>query len=155
MSGISVIVITLNEGENIGDCLASVQWADQIVVVDAESEDETVRIAREYTPHVFVQPWQGFGAAKNFALQQCDREWVLWLDADERVTPELAEEIQKNVRSTDCAGFEMPRLAYFLGRWIRHGGWYPGWVLRLFRRNAGKFNEKCTKGWWCRAKLAG
>jgi glycosyltransferase involved in cell wall biosynthesis len=140
VKGISVILITLNEEENIRDCLKSVRWADEIIVVDAESTDATVEMAREITPLVFVRPWQGFSAAKNFALQKCRYEWVLWIDSDERVTLELAEEIQAEMNKTNYAGFEMPRLANFLGKWIRHSGWYPGYVLRLFRRDAGTFN---------------
>lgn len=140
MKGISVIIITLNEEENLGACLASVAWADEIVVVDAESTDATVEIAREATQQVFVRPWEGFSAAKNFALQQCHHDWVLWIDADERVPPELAQEIQEAISNTEYVGFEIPRLANFLGKWIRHSGWYPGHVLRLFKREAGSFN---------------
>ena len=141
MSGISVIVITLNEEENIRVCLDSVRWADEIVVVDAESTDRTVEIAREFTPYVFVRPWQGFAPAKNFALAQCHHDWVLWIDADEQVTPELAAEIRQAVQDERYAGYKMPRRAFFLGRWIRHSGWYPGYVLRLFRRDAATFND--------------
>ena len=141
MSGISVIVITLNEADNIRECLESVQWANEIVVVDAESRDDTVAIARQLQAQVFVRPWEGFSAAKNFALQQCRQDWVLWLDADERVPPELAQEIRQAVQDSPFAGYEIPRLANFLGKWIWHSGWYPGYVLRLFRREAGRFNQ--------------
>lgn len=141
MSSVSVIVITLNEAENIQDCLKSVEWADEIVVVDAESVDGTAELSREFTQKVYVREWQGFSAAKNFALQNCTCEWVLWLDADERVTPELKAEMQQTVQSPKHVGYEMPRLANFLGRWIRHSGWYPGHVLRLFRRDTGSFND--------------
>lgn len=141
MSTVSVIVITLDEAENIRECLQSVEWADEIVVVDAESTDGTVAMAREFTDKVLVREWQGFSAAKNFALQSCTCEWILWLDADERATPELADEIRQTLRAPEHAGYEMPRLANFLGRWIRHSGWYPGHVLRLFRRDAGSFND--------------
>ncbi len=140
---VSAVVITKNEAENIRDCLASLQWADEIIVVDAESTDDTVAQAGEFTDKIFIRRWDGFSAAKNFARAQCTGDWVLWLDADERVTPELREEII-NVLANDpaVAGFEMPRLANFLGKWIRHGGWYPGYVLRLFRRGAGRFDDK-------------
>ncbi len=141
MSGISVIVITLNEEENIRDCLASVEWADEIVIVDAESADRTAEIARQFTPHVFVRPWEGFSASKNFAVAQCHHDWVLWLDADERVTPSLAHEIREAIANGEYDAYEMPRLANFLGRWIYHSGWYPGHVLRLIRRELARFND--------------
>ncbi|MDZ7344617.1 MAG: glycosyltransferase family 2 protein [candidate division KSB1 bacterium] len=140
---ISAIVITKNEAENIGACLTSLQWVDEIVIVDAESTDDTVTLAKEFTDKVFVRSWEGYSAAKNFALSQCSGEWVLWVDADERVTPDLREEIRAKLAENPAVdGFEMPRLANFLGRWMLHGGWYPGYVLRLFRRTAGRFNAK-------------
>jgi len=140
---LSALVITKNEAENIRDCLTSLQWAEEIIVVDAESADDTVARAREFTDKIFIRRWEGFSAAKNFALAQCAGDWVLWIDADERVTPELRDEIRIALdHASAAAGFEMPRLANFLGKWIRHGGWYPGYVLRLFRRDAGRFNDK-------------
>jgi glycosyltransferase involved in cell wall biosynthesis len=140
---ISAIVITKNEAENIRECLASLQWVDEIVVVDAESTDDTTSQAKAFTGKVFVRRWEGYSAAKNFALSQCTNEWVLWIDADERVTPELREEILMTLAGNrDANGFEIPRLANFLGKWICHGGWYPGYVLRLFRRTAGRFNDR-------------
>lgn len=140
---ISALVITKNEAENIRDCLTSLQWVDEIIIVDAESTDETVAQARKFTDKIFIRRWEGFSAAKNFALAQCTGQWVLWLDADERVTPELRAEIKTVLsREPTAAGFEMPRLANFLGKWIRHGGWFPGYVLRLFRRGAGRFDDK-------------
>ncbi|HNW61231.1 MAG TPA: glycosyltransferase family 2 protein [bacterium] len=143
MSTLSVIVITLNESRHITACLESVAWADEIIVVDAESSDDTVALARRFTPRVFVEKFRGYSGQKNFALDQARGEWVLWLDADERVTPELAAEIRRTIAAADaCAGYEMPRKAFFLSRWIRHCGWYPGYVLRLFRRNRGRFDER-------------
>jgi glycosyltransferase involved in cell wall biosynthesis len=143
LSSISVIVITNNEQENIRDCLETVRWADEIIVVDSDSHDKTLEYARKYTQKIFRQPWQGFGRTKNFALSKATSEWVLSLDADERVTPELAKEIQQVVRNNDSpyAGFSIPRKAFFLGRWIKHCGWYPGRVIRLFRRNVARFSE--------------
>ncbi len=143
MSSLSVIVITKNEEHNIQDCLASVKWANEIVVVDGGSSDRTVEIAQQITKEVHARPWEGYGAAKNFALSQCSGDWVLWLDADERVTPELKREIQEVMHSANstCEGYSMPRKAYFLGRWIKHCGWYPGLVVRLFKRGEGKFTE--------------
>ena len=142
---ISVIVITKNEERNIADCLKSVAWADDIVVVDSQSTDRTVELARQFTPHIVVTPWMGYGAAKNFALEKARHEWVLWLDADERVSPELAREIQDVIsESADASAvYEIARKAYFLGKWIRHCGWYPGYVVRLFRKSSAAFsNEK-------------
>ena len=143
MSSLSVIVITKNEERNIEDCLDSVRWANEIVVVDGGSEDRTLEIARRFTNKVFVKPWEGYGASKNFALEQCTGTWVLWLDADERVTNELGNEIQTiaSQQTTPSSVYEMPRKAYFLGRWIRHCGWYPGYVPRLFKRGVGRFSE--------------
>lgn len=141
MSALAVIVITKNEEQNIGCCLDSVRWADEIVVVDANSTDRTVEIAKKYTGKVFIRPWDGYGAAKNFGLAQCTADWVLWLDADERVTPELHAEIEQSTASATAgiAAMSMPRRANFLGHWIRHCGWYPGRVVRVFRRLEGKF----------------
>ncbi len=142
MSSLSVIMITLDEEENIRACLQSVAWADEIIVVDAESTDRTAAIAKEYTDRVFVIPWQGYAANKSFALAQARGEWIFWIDADEIVPAALAREIQAVIRSGPrYSGYEVARKAYFLGRWIKHCGWYPGYVLRLFRRDHGRFNE--------------
>lgn len=141
MNGLSVLIITRNEEHNIGDCLASAAWADEIVVVDAESDDETRAIAAEYTPKVFTRRWEGYSAAKNYGLSHCTCEWVLWLDADERITPELAAEMRQAMQQPEIAGYEIPRRAFFLGRWMHYSGWYPGYVLRLFRRNNARFND--------------
>jgi glycosyltransferase involved in cell wall biosynthesis len=140
---ISVIIITKSEERNISDCLRSVEWADEIVVVDANSSDRTVELARKFTDKIFVNEWLGYAAAKNFALEQCNNPWVLWLDADERVTPELAKEIQTTIGLTDSPyrGFEVARRAYYLGKWIRHCGWYPGYVVRLFRNENARFSD--------------
>lgn len=139
---LSVIVITHNEERNIVECLQSVSWANEIIVVDSQSNDRTVELARKFTEKIFVTEWLGFGAAKNFALQQAINDWVLWADADERVTPELAKEIQEVIRHVEIPyhGYEVARRAYFLGKWIKHCGWYPGYVVRLFRRTAARFS---------------
>lgn len=142
-TGLSVIVITRNEERNIVECLQSVSWADDIVVVDAESADRTVELARRFTPKVFVTGWTGFAGAKQAALRRASNEWVLWLDADERVSPELGAEIRDILRAapSSFAGYEVARRAYFLGKWMRHCGWYPGYVVRLFRNHAGAFTK--------------
>jgi len=143
MPTLSVILITFNEEANIEACLRSVQWADEIVVLDSHSQDETLSICRRFTDKCHRVEWLGFGKTKNAALDRSTGEWVLSIDADERITPELAEEIRRTIRDAgDRIGFWIPRRAWFLGRWIRHCGWYPGHVLRLFRRDAGRFQEK-------------
>ncbi|HLP16308.1 MAG TPA: glycosyltransferase family 2 protein [Bacteroidota bacterium] len=137
---ISVIVITKNESHNIDACLDSVRWSDDIIVVDAESADDTAERARRHTPHVHVRKWEGFSAAKTFAVGCARHQWVLWLDADERVMPELADEISRlDLDNTPNAAYTVARRAYFLGRWIRHSGWYPGRVARLFRKDKAQF----------------
>ncbi len=140
---LAVIVITRNEERNIVDCLESVRWVDEIVLVDSTSTDKTVELAKIYTKKIFVRDWTGYGPAKNFALEQVQSDWVLWLDADERVTPELTVEIRTLLKnsSNDVRVFEVARRAYFLGKWIKHCGWYPGYVVRLFRKGSAKFNS--------------
>lgn len=143
MATISVVTLALNEERNIEECLKSVTWADERIVVDSGSMDRTVELARKHTDAVMIVEWQGYGATKNLALERVRSEWVLWLDADERVTPELAEEIQQITRGNDTgfSAYEVSRRAYFLGRWIRHSGWYPSRVTRLFRKGRGRFTE--------------
>jgi glycosyltransferase involved in cell wall biosynthesis len=140
---LSVILITRNESAQIVDCLESVRFADEWIVVDAGSSDETVALASGWGAEVHVHPeWQGFGRQKNLALQYATGDWVLSIDADERVTPELAEEIQQAIRNAAGAtAYTMPRLSSYCGRFMRHGGWWPDRVLRLFRRDSGRFAE--------------
>jgi len=140
---LTVITLTRDEERNIADCLASAAWADEIIVIDSGSTDATVAIARRFTQNVFVLPWRGYGAARNAALERARSPWVLWLDADERVTPELGAEIREILAHDhpDIAGYEVARRAYFCGKWIRHGGWYPSRVVRLFRKDAASFSE--------------
>ncbi len=140
---LSVIVITFNEEMNIGACLQSVEWADEIIVVDSKSSDKTVEIAKAYTDKVVITDWFGYAENKRIALSRASCEWVLWLDADERVSPELKDEIIELLAANPCQnGFQIKRKAFFLGKWIKHCGWYPGYVLRLFRRQHGDFNNK-------------
>ena len=142
MTPVSVLVITRNEEDNIAACLESVAWADEIILVDAESKDRTVELARRFTSKIFLEAWKGFAEAKAFGVTKARNEWILWLDADERVTPELGKEIQE-VLLTDppVAAYRVARRAYFLGRWIRHSGWYPGKVTRLFRKDRASFSN--------------
>jgi glycosyltransferase involved in cell wall biosynthesis len=139
---LSVTVITRDEEADLDACLESVAWADEIVVVDAQSTDRTVEIAGKYTSRVFVRPWPGFAAQKNFAVDQATNPWILSLDADERVLPALRDEIRQVVAADGpLDGYHVPRQNLFLGRVIRHGGWYPDHQLRLFRRGAGRFRN--------------
>src|SRR5438309_979539 len=141
--GVSVVLITRNEAARIRRCLESVRWADEIVVVDQHSADGTPAICREYGARVVTRDMlAGFGDQKNFALAQATQPWILSLDADEEVTPALRREIETAVASPgEHAGFRMPRLTSYLGRFIRHCGWYPSPVLRLVRRGRGRFTE--------------
>ncbi|MBM2841009.1 MAG: glycosyl transferase family 2, partial [Bacteroidetes bacterium] len=142
MGTLSVVTITLNEERNIAECLASVHWADELIVVDSGSTDRTMELARQYTSKVLSVEWKGYGATKNYALDQAAGDWVLWLDADERVTPPLADEIKQVIAGNgEASGYSVARRAYFLGRWIKHCGWYPSRVTRLFRRAQGRFSE--------------
>ena len=135
---LSVAMVAMDEEANIGRTLTSVRWADEIVVVDSGSKDRTCEIAREYGARVIVEPWRGYVAQKQYAVDLCTKEWVLLLDADEQVSPGLAQEIQAAIADPNAAkGYRIPRQNVFLGRWIRHGGFYPDPKLRLFRRGQG------------------
>ena len=129
---LSVAVITLNEEDRLPDCLSSVSFAADLVVVDSGSSDRTVGIAREYGARVFEEAWRGFGPQKQFAIEQCLHDWVLVLDADERIPAETAAEIEEALRHPGHAAFSFPRKNYFMGRWMRHSGWWPDRVIRLF-----------------------
>ena len=140
---ISVVIITLNEEANLARTLAAVAWADELVVVDSGSTDRTCEIAASHGARVYVEPWRGFAAQKNFALSRATGDWVLSLDADEEVEPALASEIHEALaRQPNVQAFWIPRKNFFLGRWIRHGGFYPDPKLRLFRRGAGQFEDR-------------
>jgi glycosyltransferase involved in cell wall biosynthesis len=139
---LSVILITKNEATNIAACLESVAFADEWVVVDSASTDATAAIAERHGAKVLVtQDWPGFGRQKNRALDVATGDWVLSIDADERVTPELAAEIQFAIASNSADIFDMPRRTSFCGQWIDHCGWSPDRVVRLFRRGSARFNE--------------
>lgn len=141
MTALSVCVIACNEEENLPRCLASVAFADDVVVVvDARSRDRTAALARDAGARVFVQPYEGNVEQKNFALDRAAHDWVLALDADEAVSPALAGAIQEELaRGPAAAGYELNRLTWHLGRWIRHGDFYPDWQLRLFDHTRGRW----------------
>lgn len=133
MQKLSVVVITFNEERNIERCLRSVQWADEIIVVDAFSTDRTVEICRHLKANVVQRAWEGYAPQKLFALSMASNTWVLLVDADEEVPPELHREIEGAISAQqNCNGFKIARKSFFLGQWMRHGGWYPGYQLRLF-----------------------
>jgi glycosyltransferase involved in cell wall biosynthesis len=140
---VTATVITFNEAANIAPALESLTWADEIVVVDAESTDDTVAIARRFTDRVFVRPWPGYVAQKNFAAEQATNDWIFSLDADERVTPELAREVRA-LLSTDppLKGYRVPRVTFHLGRWIRSTDWYPDYQLRLYDRRHARWTGR-------------
>jgi glycosyltransferase involved in cell wall biosynthesis len=140
---LTVTIIAGAAEDEIRVCLESVKWADEIVVVNSVSKDRTAEIAHEYTDKVLFKEWEGYGAQKQFALDCATNEWVLSLDSDERVSDALRSEIENiltNGSSHD--GFYIPRRNYFLGRWIKHCGWYPGYQLRLFRKSKAKVNDR-------------
>jgi len=140
---LTVTVITRNESANIDAAIESVSWADEIVVVDAESTDDTVERARRHRVRVEVRPWPGFSAQKNYAASMASNDWILSIDADERVTPELADEIQALLASEPPQrGYRVPRISWYLGRWIRGTDWYPDYQLRLYDRRAGEWKER-------------
>jgi glycosyltransferase involved in cell wall biosynthesis len=141
MPQLSAIVITRNEAANIGECLDGLAFCDERIVVDCGSSDGTVDIARGRGARVELHDWRGFGPQKNFALSLAAGDWVLSIDADERVTPQLAAAIRTGLADTSVDGWEIPRLSSFCGRQMGHSGWYPDYVLRLFRRGKAKFDD--------------
>ncbi|RMH68397.1 MAG: glycosyltransferase family 2 protein [Gemmatimonadetes bacterium] len=138
---LSVVIITLNEEKNLPRCLKHVQWAEEIVVVDSGSTDRTVEIARKYTDKVIYHPFENYVIQKNVATKHASFDWVLSLDADEVVTPELYQQIKRIWLSQkeQYQGFTVNRLSQFLGKWIRHSGWYPDRKIRLFHRHYGRW----------------
>jgi glycosyltransferase involved in cell wall biosynthesis len=139
---LSVIIITRNEAAHIADCIQSIQFADEIIVLDSGSTDNTCEIASGLGARVEKSPdWPGFGQQKNRALDMAAMEWVLSIDADERVPPELAEEIRSTIASAKNDAYKIARLSWFGDRWIRHCGWWPDHVVRLFRRDKARFTD--------------
>ncbi|MCK5719693.1 MAG: glycosyltransferase family 2 protein [Thiomargarita sp.] len=139
---LSVIIITKNAAKHIKNCLDSVAWADEIIIVDSGSTDDTLNICRSFTDKIFVNTdWQGFGLQKNRALNKATQEWILSIDADEQVTPALKQEIKQIINQSNCSAFLIPRRSHYCQREIKHSGWYPDYVLRLFRRDVAKFSH--------------
>lgn len=139
---LSVVVITKNEEKNISNCLDSASWADDIVVLDDHSSDKTIDIAKKYTDKVFQRKMDIEGRHRNHAYSLAKNQWILSLDADERISPELKDEITRILSDgTNCNGFTIPRRNYIGNYWIRYGGWYPSPQLRLFRKDKFKYEE--------------
>lgn len=137
MPSISVVVITYNEEQNLERCLESVRWADEIIVVDSFSTDRTVEIARRYTSIVIQHPYDGDIPQRERGFSYAKSEWLFYIDADEEVTPGLSREIRESINTPGATrGYEIPRKVFILGRWIRHGGWYPDHTTRVFRKDS-------------------
>ena len=141
MNKISVIVITKDEEKNISDCLKSVEWADEIIVVDSESTDRTVEIARQFTDKVFIRKWEGYVPQKKYALSLANNEWVLSLDADERITPELKDEILK-ISPGNFSGFKIRRKNFLIKKEITSCGWEKDYQLRLLKKDKTSFSDR-------------
>lgn len=141
MAKLSVVILTKNEEKNIADCIASVSWADELLVLDSFSDDGTVEIARSHGARVEERRFDNFPSLRNAALDLISNDWVLFVDADERVTPELASEARQAIENDSPVGYWVPRKNLIFGRWMRHTGWYPDYQLRLFRRDRGRYDE--------------
>jgi (heptosyl)LPS beta-1,4-glucosyltransferase len=140
---LTVTVITHDEAANIAAALHSVSWADEIIVVDSQSTDDTVSIAQRLATRVDIREWPGYSAQKNYAASIASNDWILSLDADERVTPELATEIKELLQTTPAyPAYRIPRVAWYLGRWIRSTDWYPDYQLRLYDRRSARWNGR-------------
>ena len=141
---ISAVIITFNEEDKIADAIKSVEWADEILVVDSESADQTRKIAKQLGATVIVQKWLGFSKQKQFAVDSAGNDWIFSLDADERVSDDLKREITriKNFPASELAdGYRISRLSFYMNRPIRHGGWYPDWQIRFFNRKKGRWSD--------------
>lgn len=141
---VSVAIITKNEERNIGDALESVKEFEEIIIVDAFSEDKTVEISKKYTDKIFQIEWRGFARQKQFAIDKATLSWVLILDADERVTEALKKEISERITKYEADAYLIPRKNYFLGKWIKHSGWWPDYTVRLFRKDKSKMQIRAV-----------
>jgi glycosyltransferase involved in cell wall biosynthesis len=153
---LSAVVITRNEEANIERCLKSLAFCDDIVVVDSCSTDNTVEIARKFTSNVVTRPWSGYAEQKNYANSLAKHDWILSIDADEEVSPELQNEIKQLLNSSpELHAYHMPRKTIHFGQWIRYGGWYPNRLVRLFRKSKGTWSDKELHEAWVTEGNAG
>lgn len=142
MNKLSVVIISKNEEKNIRRCLESVVFADEIILIDSQSEDSTITIAEEFGAKIYSPEWKGYGPAKQEGVRRTTYDWILSIDADEVVSTSLKEEIVSVLNSDNIlSGYYLPRCTNFLGKWIRHSGWYPDYILRLFNKSQGNFND--------------
>jgi len=141
---ISVAIITRNEERNLRDCLRSISFATDIVVVDSGSTDRTIEIAKEFGCRVFIEEWKGYSQQKNSAVKKCLNDWVLIIDADERVLPQLIPEILEKIKDNRYNGFYIPRKNFFLGKWIKYSGWWPDYTLRLFKKDLSFIEQRAV-----------
>ncbi|MFW6282599.1 MAG: glycosyltransferase family 2 protein [Minisyncoccales bacterium] len=146
MTPLAALIITYNEEDNIKECLESIKWIEEIVIVDSYSSDSTLEICRNYTDEIYQKEFIDISSQRNYGLEQIEADWVLVIDADERVTADLKKEIKQVLaNNTEVEGYFIPRKNYFLGKWIKYCGWYPDYTLRLFQtkyRFKGKVHEK-------------
>ncbi|MCK5022702.1 MAG: glycosyltransferase family 2 protein [Candidatus Aenigmarchaeota archaeon] len=138
---VSVVVLTLNEEENLQDCLESVKWADEIVIVDSFSTDKTINIAKKYKCKIYQKSFDGFGQLKNYAISKASHKWILNMDADERIPKDLRKEIENALSDEKYNGYYFPRKSYIGRKWLKGAGQYPSYQLRLFRKDKGKFEN--------------
>jgi glycosyltransferase involved in cell wall biosynthesis len=144
---LSVAIITKDEEKNLPDCLKSVSFADDIVIVDSGSTDRTVEIAKEFGCRVFIEDWKGNGPQKNSAVDKCRYDWVFSIDADERIPEETKKDILKVLENPSADAYSFPRKNYLRDRWIKHSDWWPDRVIRLVRKDKGRFNAKIHDKW--------
>jgi glycosyltransferase involved in cell wall biosynthesis len=140
MTQLAAVVLTLNESLNIGECLSSLKWADKVVVLDSLSTDDTVTLARSHGATVLQHPFHDYASQRNQALQLVESDWIFFVDADERATPELAREVRDVIEHGPEAGWWVPRKNYIFGKWIRHTGWYPDYQMRVLKRDKARYD---------------
>jgi glycosyltransferase involved in cell wall biosynthesis len=144
MSKVSGLIICRNEEKNIEESIKSILWCEEIIIVDSYSLDNTLAIAKKYTDKIYQNEWKGFAEQRRFALSKANTEWIFSLDADERCTKELENEIRSVIGNANISknGFGIPRKSFFLNKWIKHGGWYPNYQMRLFRKKDVNVSER-------------
>jgi glycosyltransferase involved in cell wall biosynthesis len=150
---ISVIIVTKNEEKRLSACLKSISFAKDIVVIDSGSEDKTIEMAKSFGCRVFIEQWKGYGLQKQSALQKTIYKWVLSLDADERIPPKTAQAIIQTMQEPNAQAYSFPRKNFLHGKWIKHSGWWPDRVVRLFDKTYGEFKEKVHESWVTKGKI--